>query len=137
MKNLSDLEAFAEDQLNMDHYPNHCCAFRVFRCPDCGVVPLELVFEHHTGSQDDDFKGAIFARCSVCERERRVFQFTGAHREPLRRESPVCECGHGYFLAGEGERFERDEGLPGFFDEGVIVGQCARCGQKRTFVYTD
>jgi hypothetical protein len=25
----------------------------------------------------------------------------------------------------------------GFFDEGVVVGQCARCGRHRTIVFTD
>ena len=41
------------------------------------------------------------------------------------------------FSFGECERFEGDEGLMGFFDEGIVVGQCARCGQNRVFVYTD
>jgi hypothetical protein len=39
----------------------------------------------------------------------------------------VCEC----------ERFEGDEGVFGFFDEGVVVGKCLECGCNRVMVYTD
>jgi hypothetical protein len=35
------------------------------------------------------------------------------------------------------ERFEGEEGIPGFFDEGVIVGRCTECSRKRAFVFTD
>ena len=32
---------------------------------------------------------------------------------------------------------EREEGMMGFFDEGVVVGKCVECGQEQAFVYTD
>lgn len=131
------LAAFARECIAADHYPNHRHVFTPFGCSACGVVPLALTIEHHTGSEDGDFKGAIFGQCSECGKQERVFRFTGEHRKPLRKEKPVCGCGHLYFFAGECERIERDEGLSGFFDEGVIVGQCSQCGEKRAFVYTD
>jgi hypothetical protein len=55
----------------------------------------------------------------------------------LRKEKPVCECGNTHFLVAICERIEGEEGLAGFFDEGVIVGQCSRCSRNRAFVYTD
>ena len=40
-------------------------------------------------------------------------------------------------LFAECERIERDDGMMGFFDEGVVVGKCAQCGQNRALVHTD
>jgi hypothetical protein len=95
------------------------------------------MIEHHTGSRKRDFKGVIFARCSGCGGEERVFSFTGEHRQRLRVEEPACACGKRDFLVAMLERFEGDQGLPGFFDEGVIAGQCPQCGRQVVFVYTD
>ncbi len=133
----SGLEAFARECIAADRYPRDYHLFTPFECRICGMVPLQLTIEHHTGSQKGDFKGVIFARCSKCGGQERLFSFTGEHRERLREEKPVCECGNAYFFAGNCERMEGDEGLPGFFDEGVIVGQCSRCRKNRAFVYTD
>jgi hypothetical protein len=55
----------------------------------------------------------------------------------MRDEKPKCKCGHEQFYVGECERIERDEGVMGFVDEGVVVGKCFRCGRNRAFVYTD
>lgn len=134
---LSDLEMFARERIAADRYPNDYHRFRPYRCDTCGVAPFELTIEHHTGSKRGDFKGAIWGVCTVCGTKKRVFRFTGQHREPLREEKPACTCGHTGFLVGECERIERDDGMMGFFDEGVVVGKCARCGRKRTLVYTD
>jgi hypothetical protein len=101
------------------------------------VVPFALTIEHHTGSRKGDFKGRILGQCSGCSQAIRIFSFTGEHRKPLREEKPACRCGHRLFFVGECERIERDEGLLGFFDEGVVVGQCADCGRNRALVYTD
>ena len=79
----------------------------------------------------------IRARCPRCNGERVVFGFTGGGRKPWRQEQPACECGSGEFLAGMCERYEGADGLTGFFDEGIIVGKCARCGRNRVFVATD
>jgi hypothetical protein len=134
---LSDLEAFAKERIAAHRYPNDYHFFTLFKCHTCGVVPLELTIEHHTGSRKGDFKGLIFAQCSECGNRERVFSFTGKQRKRLRGEKPVCECGNGQFFVGECERIEGDEGLSGFFDEGVVVGKCSRCARNRVFVYTD
>ena len=139
MKNppFSQLEAFARNSIDARRYPNDYHRFTLFRCKSCGVVPLVLTIEHHTGSRKGDFKGAIFARCSECGAEERVFSYTGSHREPLRKEYPRCKCGSKQFYAGECERIERDDGPFGFFDEGVVVGMCSDCGRKQAFFHTD
>lgn len=134
---LSGLEAFAKKQIAAERYPNDYHFFRPFTCDACGVVPLELTIEHHTGSKKGDFKGVIWGECRQCGSRKRVFSFTGSHRERLREEKPVCRCGHSAFLAAECERMEGDEGLMGFFDEGVVVGQCSHCGRNRALVHTD
>jgi len=134
---LSDLEAYARKRLAAHRYPNDYHRFTLARCPTCGVVPLALTIEHHTGSRKGNFRGLIWARCSACGDTVRIFSFTGKHRQPAREEKPVCPCGHEYFLVGECERFEGDDRMPGFFDEGVVVGKCSQCGRKRTFVHTD
>jgi hypothetical protein len=134
---LADLEKYAGKRIAAHRYPNDYHFFRPARCRACGVVPLELTIEHHTGSHKGNFRGVIMARCSVCGGEERIFSFTGKHRQREREEKPVCACGNAYFIVGECERIERDEGQLGFFDEGVVVGQCSKCGRNRAFVYTD
>ena len=134
---LGALEKYARERIAAHRYPNDFHFFRPATCHACGVVPLELTIEHHSGSRKGNFKGVIMARCSVCGGEERIFSFTGKHRERVREEKPVCKCGNAYFVVGECERMERDEGAFGFFDEGVVVGQCSKCGRNRAFVYTD
>jgi hypothetical protein len=133
----SDLEAFARERLHADRFPNDYHHFKVFRCQACGALPLELTIEYHTGSRKGDFKGVITGRCSACGAEEKVFSYTGPHREPWREERPSCACGNRQFLVGECERIEREEGILGFFDEGVVVGKCVQCGRNRVLVYTD
>jgi ribosomal protein S27E len=134
---FSGLEGFARKTLDADRHPGDYHRFRLVRCPTCGVVPFALTIEHHTGSRKGNFKGRILGRCSDCNQETRIFSFTGEHRKFLREEKPRCRCGSRSFFAGECERIERDEGLMGFFDEGVLVGQCAECGRNRALVHTD
>lgn len=134
---LSDLEGFARKRIAADRYLGDHHTFTLSRCQSCGLVPFELTIVHHTGSRKGDFKGEILGQCSACGGKKRIFRFTGAHREPLREERPGCKCGGRRFFVAECERIERDEGLLGFFDEGVVVGQCADCGRNRALVYTD
>ena len=134
---LSELEAYAKERIAAESYPDDDHSFSLFECRTCGIVPFELTIEHHTGSEAGDFKGVITGRCTKCGSEERLFAFTGEHRKPSRRERPVCACGSESFFAGNCERIEGDRGLKGFFDEGVIVGQCSRCGKNHAFVYTD
>ena len=134
---LADLEAYAKKRIAADRYPNDYHVFKPYKCDACGVVPFELTIEHHTGSKKGNFKGLIWGVCAECGSRKRVFSFTGKHRERLREEKPVCRCGNGSFLVGECERIERDDGMMGFFDEGVVVGKCSACGRNRALVYTD
>ena len=87
---LSELQAFAEKKLNASRYPTDRHTFRLMKCSHCGLVPLALTIEHHTGSKKRDFKGVITGRCSNCDTEARLFSFTGSHRKPERREEPRC-----------------------------------------------
>ncbi len=134
---LSDLERYAGESIDAHRYPNDVHKFTAKRCPACGVVPFELTIEHHSGSKKKNFRGVIFGECTQCKSKGRIFSFTGDHRTPEREEKPVCKCGGVLFLVGECERIERDEGLLGFFDEGVVVGKCIECGRNRAFVFTD
>lgn len=134
---FSDLEAFAREQLRADRYPGDAHPFTVFRCPSCGVVPFELIVEHHTGSRADNFRGRVFGTCARCGEPALLFNFTGGHRRPLREERPVCSCKGDRFFVAECERVEGPGGLTGFFDEGVIVGRCASCGRNVALLYTD
>ena len=134
---LAELEQYARARIAADRYPNDTHIFRVMRCKHCDVVPLELTVEHHSGSKKGRFRGIILARCSVCGNTERVFSFTGPHREPSRTERPKCACGHTEFFVAECERVERDKDAFGFVDEGVVVGQCAKCGRNRPVVFTD
>jgi hypothetical protein len=134
---VSNLEKFARKRLAAEDYPTDHHPFTLFRCSSCGVVPLALTIEHHTGSRKGDFKGLIFGRCSGCGAEQRIFGFTSARRKPVRQEKPVCRCGNASLWVAMMERIEGEHGLPGFFDEGVIVGQCSQCGRRVVLVCTD
>ena len=134
---FSDLEMFAKQCIAAHRYPNDYHSFRLFKCDACGVVAFEVTVEHHAGSEEGDFKGVIWGECVECGSRKRLFSFTGEHRKRLREENPVCGCGNGSFFVGECERIEGDEGIMGFFDEGVVVGKCFCCGRNQAFVYTD
>jgi hypothetical protein len=134
---ISDLRAFALDCLAADRYPQDVHTWTLFKCDVCGADTFTVTIEHHTGSKKGNFRGVIWGACEGCGRRRRLFRFTGQHREWLRDEEPACTCGSRAFAVGESERIEGDEGLAGFFDEGVVVGQCRRCGRNKAFVYTD
>jgi hypothetical protein len=137
LKSPQDLEAFARDCIAAHRYPNDHHPWRLFACDVCGAVGFQLTIEHHTGSTSRDFKGVIWGDCAECGARKRLFSFTGQHRKQLREERPVCPCGSSIYVVGMCERIEGDEGLSGFFDEGVVVGQCCRCGRNRACVYTD
>jgi hypothetical protein len=136
-KALHELEQFARARLAAEQHPQARHVFQPFACERCGPAPFALRIEHHSGTQPGNFRGVIWGRCAQCGTEQRLFSFTGVHRRPQRVEVPRCRCGHASFLAGECLRFEGEDGLPGFFDESVVVGRCAHCGRQRAFVYTD
>jgi len=135
--NLFDLERFARERISASRYPNDYHIFKPAVCSACGVVPMELTIEHHTGSKKRNFRGIVFGLCSKCGKKEQIFKFTGKQRRRVREEKPVCKCGSHCFFVGECERIERDDGMLGFFDEGVFVGKCSECGRNRAFFYTD
>ena len=63
---LSDLEAFAREQIAAHRYPSDHHPFRPFSCDACGLVAFELTVEHHSGSKEGDFKGMIWGKCTKC-----------------------------------------------------------------------
>jgi hypothetical protein len=134
---ISDLRTFALECLAADRYPQDYHTWKLFTCEACGGDTFAVTVEHHTGSKRGDFKGLIWGDCEACGHRQQLFGFTGAHRKHLRDEAPACRCGSRAFAVGECERIEGEEGLMGFFDEGVVVGQCRHCGGFRAFVYTD
>jgi hypothetical protein len=136
-RDLSELRAFAEKSIAAERYPKDYHFFTPYACDDCGVVPLELTIEYHTGSKEGNFRGVIHSLCLQCGRTKTAFSFTGAHRKREREEKPACKCGHKGFWVAKCERIEGDDGMMGFFDEGVIVGQCSACGTVRAFVTID
>ena len=134
---LIELEAFAKKKIAAEKYPNDYHCFKLFKCDQCGLVPFQLTIEHHTGTKRGNFKGRIFGVCHKCGQKKRLFSFTNDQRKTLSVEHPVCPCGCQFYLTGECERFEDDDGRMGFFDEGVMVGSCFQCNEIRVLVETD
>ena len=134
---LASLRTFALKALAADEYPRARHRCRVPSCPACGAGPLEVTVEAHTGATEPNFRGVVFARCPRCGSETSIFRFTGPHRKAESRERLSCHCGHDQFWLTICERTEGDEGLPGFFDEGVVAGCCAECGGRQIVVAFD
>jgi len=132
-----ELEDFARKSINSNAYPDAFHKFTLYRCNDCKSSDFELTIEHHTGSEHWSFRGIIWGRCAGCGYLMRLFTFTGTHRRKLRDERPECDCGNRVFTAGQCERIEGENGIPGFFDEGVIVGKCTVCNRKKVMAFTD
>ena len=134
---LSELEDFARECISSQNYPNDIHNFTLFTCSECRSETLRPALEHHTGSEEWDFKGIVWGECTRCGYLNRLFTFTGESRRAVREEHPECDCGSREFMTGMCERTEGEEGIPGFFDEGVIVGKCIHCNRNRTFAFTD
>ncbi len=133
----SELEEFAMQCINSTNYPEDDHKFSLFFCKSCGSPALKVTIEHHTGSENWSFRGIIWGECAECRYLMRLFTFTGDHRKMIREERPECDCGNRTFNSGLCERIEGEKGIPGFFDEGVIVGKCITCKMKRIFVNID
>lgn len=134
---MNELEDFALDCLNAANHPEYEFIFNLYGCHSCGEESFSVVIEHHTGSEEWDFKGIIWGSCLQCGYLGRLFTFTGEHREHLRDERPECDCGNRSFMIAQCDRIEGDQGIPGFFDEGVIVGKCISCQRNKVLVRTD
>lgn len=133
----SGLDDFARQSINGQNYPDDYHKFTLFKCNSCSSARFKLTIEQHTGSEKWNFRGIIRGECAECGYLMNLFTYTGEHRKIVGEEIPECDCGNRSFTVGMCERFEGEKGIPGFFDEGVIVGKCAICGRKRTFVFTD
>jgi hypothetical protein len=134
---LSELDEFAKQCIGAQNYPDDYHTFQLFSCHSCRGSSFKITIEHHTGSEAYDFKGIIWGECTECGYLGRLFTFTGEHRKWLREERPACECGEKAFTVGQCDRTEGEQGIPGFFDEGVIAGKCCSCGRNRSFAFTD
>jgi hypothetical protein len=134
---FSELEAFARQCINSQNHPEDDHIFTMYYCSSCRSPAFRMTLEHHTGSEEWNFRGIIWGECTVCGYLMRLFTFTGASRTRLREERPECDCGNRIFMAGQCERFEGEQGIAGFFDEGVIAGKCMSCNRNKVFVYTD
>jgi len=134
---MMELDDFARESIRAAQHPGDDHLYTLFACPSCKGSSLRLTIEHHTGSEEWNFRGIIHGECTECGYLFTIFTFTGEHRKLLREERPVCECGNRNFITALCERYEGEEGIPGFFDEGVMVGQCTLCGMNRVMVYTD
>lgn len=131
------LEEFAKECISADNHPDDDHRWELFRCGSCGNPEFRITIEHHTGSEEWNFRGIIWGECAACGYIGRLFTFTGEHRVVEREDRPECDCGNRSFIVGQCERYEGEQGIPGFFDEGVIAGRCRECGRNRTMVFTD
>lgn len=131
------LRSFALDRLNAARYPNDRHIYVSFTCEECGEDRFDVLITHHSGSKSGNFRGVVKGTCKACGTVRNVLSFTGSHRKPEKEEHPHCSCGSFVFHVAECERIEGDDGLDGFFDEGILVGKCANCGRNMVFVETD
>jgi hypothetical protein len=137
LPSLSELDVFAKQCINSQAYPDDNHNFSIYSCNSCKSSTFKVSIEHHTGSTEWDFKGIIHGECAECGYLMPLFTFTGTHRQKLKEEHPECECGGRIFTVGLCERYEGEQGIPGFFDEGVIVGKCSLCTRNQAFVFTD
>jgi len=134
---LAELDEFARDCIHAENHPDDEHIFSLYQCHNCRENSFKVTIEHHTGSEEWDFKGIIWGECTQCGYLGSLFTFTGEHRKILREERPFCECGNRSFTVGQCERIEGEQGIPGFFDEGVIVGKCCNCKRNKSLAFTD
>ena len=133
----SSLEGFARDQIRADLYPTDHHPFKLFACEPCGLGPYNVVVSELEGSEKGDFHGTVSGTCRSCGTNEVLFSCTSGAQAVTRTEQVRCECGGLWFWVAMLDRYEGEEGLPGFFDEGVLAGQCALCGQNRAIIFTD
>ena len=134
---MTNLEDFAHECIHAANYPNDNHLFTLYSCHSCHKQDLKITIEHHTGSKEWNFKGIVWGQCTSCGYLGRLFTFTGEHRSFLCEETPECDCGSKIFNVGQCDRTEGEEGITGFFDEGVIAGKCCSCGLNMVFVRMD
>jgi hypothetical protein len=137
-----DLIDFAKRQVNAEAYPTdeHRCA--LFQCGNCGTVTPLSVFISYSEACDErrpaqDFAGTVYGTCEICGDTRTLFSIKRGAFSEKEHEHPICDCGSEHFYVCLCERYEGEEGLKGFFDEGVIAAKCRSCGEHRALLFTD
>lgn len=137
-----DLDEYAKQQLNASAYPDdvHICS--MFQCDRCQrTMPFSILMSYSeacdTARPPSDFAGTLRGTCTECGMEKTLFSIITDGLPEVKDEHPICSCGSDAFILCLCERYEGEEGLSGFFDEGVIVGKCVVCGVNRTFLFTD
>lgn len=134
---LDSLREFALAAIAADRFPRDEHRLRSLACATCNVTPQEVSVEHHSGDRPGDFHGVVHGRCTTCGEESTLFSITGQHSQLLRQEEIRCRCGQNGWWLVICDRIEGEDGLPGFFDEGVVVGRCASCGYQHVVVAYD
>jgi len=140
---LLDLKEFALKKIAAEKYPNDYHWIKIFRCDICGITPLRIKLEHHAGyrlgsSISNDFVGIFWGTCTKCDKKIKFFSITNEYSKTVRVEYPKCgKCGNDAFYVLECERYEGENGLKGFFDEGIVVGKCSECNTLMVIVQTD
>ncbi|TFG28375.1 hypothetical protein EU528_11305 [Candidatus Thorarchaeota archaeon] len=137
-----ELEAYAKEQINAVAYADDVHTCNHFRCSKCEqVVPVSLLISYSEACDDarpaQDFAGTVYGTCGKCGSTDSLFGIIRGSYLETEEEHPVCSCGSNSFFVCMCERYEGAQGLQGFFDEGVLVGKCSKCGSLRTFLFTD
>lgn len=131
------LHRFALERLDAARHPKSSHPYKEYECKECGSGTWEVVLDHDPGSDWRDFNGFVVGRCTRCHEYAALFAFFAPDRRCGSEEYLSCPCGSTRFSVAMCERYEGDDGIPGFFDEGVIVGKCADCKRNAVFAFTD
>ncbi len=138
----NELEEYAKEQINAAAYPEDVHNCIIFRCDTCRmVIPFSVTISYSVACDKNrpslDFAGTVFGTCSQCGLSIILFSIKRNNQPEEERERPTCSCGSDTYIVCLCERYEGSSGFEGFFDEGVIAGECAVCGTHRTFLFTD
>lgn len=138
----NDLEEYAKKQINASAYSDDIHICNQFRCKQCAdIVPFSLLISYSEACDNmrpaQDFAGTVHSTCSKCGSKGVVLCIKRGEYSEVEQEIPRCSCGSDTFFLSMCERYEGAYGLEGFFDEGVLVGKCSRCGNLKTFLFID
>ena len=101
-------------------------------CKGCEGKVFKVVVETHEESEPDNFAGRILSTCVACGEEVDALGVYGAPREAAQTRRAGCKCGSDSFAIVQVVRFDE-----GFFDNGVIVAGCAKCGKEEILARTE
>ena len=63
---LGELDEFAKQCINAQEYPECDHYFKLYSCHSCGGNEFRITVEHHTGSEEWDFKGIVQKMNILC-----------------------------------------------------------------------